>query len=305
MKKLVSATATVLIIAFSHLVFLSASANNPPVTNQNGNPSSEENVLINVETWVYLEGSLICTSGSPSYSLPMRTNLNSLKILPGQAYCNLMGDTVYSLPGQPYNIIPWYYNGNEGDGYDSYGNPTPGTANYPPNVVDWVLVSLRATPDGTPVCRKAGLLYQDGHVEFVDGGFNCAYPEDELYLVIEHRNHLIIMTPQPVPIIDGIITYDFRNAQSYIDDPFGFGGDGQKELLPDLPGVYAMFAGNGCQGLCAYSDSDVNYDDRSCWENLNTSAGSYVIGDYNMNADCNFNDRIGWEYNNCEFTTVP
>jgi len=305
MKNFLSPLTLLIAFAFSLFVFTPVAFAGSPGSNPNTNPAPQENDPVNVVTWVYLEGALLNPGGTQAYSLPMRTDLNGIRSLPGQAYVCFMGDTVYAPAGQPFNVIPWFYNGNEGAAYDSYGNPTPGTANYPSTVIDWVLVSIRLTPDGDPVDRKAALLHADGRVEFVNGGFNGVPAGNSVYLLIEHRNHLIIMTPEPVPIIDGTLTYDFRNAQSYIFDPFGFGGAGQKELLPDLPGVYAMFAGNGCQGLCNYSDSDVNYDDRCCWEHLNTTTGSYVIGDYNMNGDCNFNDRINWEFNNSEFTTVP
>jgi hypothetical protein len=266
---------------------------------------------INVVTWVYLEGAAISVGGTQTYSLPMRTNLNTLKVLPGQTYYSFFYGNVYSPPGQPYSGAPWFYSGNEGVGYDSYGNPTPGTANYPSTVVDWILVSLRETPDGLPVCMKAALLHKDGHVEFVNGGFTCCDLEynGNYYLVIEHRNHLIIMSPEPVAVVNGTLTYDFRYTQSYIDDPSGFGGLGQKELLPNLPGVYGMFAGNGDQ-VKEPSDLEgdilqMNFNDRTYWEIQNGTNGRYRNGDYNLNGDCNYNDRTTWEYNNGKFTTVP
>jgi hypothetical protein len=275
-----------------------------------GNPATCQQIItiddINVVTWVYLEGSVINPAGPQTYTLPMRTSLNNLKVLPGQTYQSFFSGTVYTPPGQPYSGAPWFYNGNEGAYYDSYGNPTPGTANYPPTVVDWILVSLREIPDGPAVCRKAALLHNDGHVEFVNGGFSCCDLErnESYYIVIEHRHHLVIMSPQPVPVINGILTYDFRNAQSYIDDPFGFGGVGQKELLPNLPGVFAMFTGNGYQ-IEPSASASINFDDRIIWGNQNGVAGRYRNGDFNMNGDVNYNDRIAWEFNNGKDTTVP
>lgn len=38
-----------------------------------------------VETWVYLEGSAIDSGGQSIYTLPMRTALNDIRLLPGQA----------------------------------------------------------------------------------------------------------------------------------------------------------------------------------------------------------------------------
>jgi hypothetical protein len=147
-------------------------------------------------------------------------------------------------------------------------------------------------------------LHNDGRVEFVNGGFSCCDLNltDSYYIVIEHRNHLIIMSPELLPIVDGVITFDFRYNQSYINDPFGFGGIGQKQIVT---GVYAMYTGNGSQALTIGSDTDVNFDDRTYWENQNGTTGRYRNGDYNLNGDCNYNDRSTWEFNNGKFTTVP
>jgi hypothetical protein len=167
-----------------------------------------------------------------------------------------------------------------------------------------VLVSLRSTTEGLPLCMKAALLHTDGHIEFVNGGFSCCDLDSHssFYLVIEHRNHLIVMSHEPVSVINSTLTYDFRSHQSYIFDPFGFGGYGQKEIIP---GVFAMYAGNGNQSASANSDTDINLDDRSYWDSQNGTSGRYRNGDYNMNGDCNLNDRISWEFNNGKFSTVP
>jgi hypothetical protein len=203
--------------------------------------------------------------------------------------------------------------GMEGDPYDSGGNPVPGDAGYPADVVDWVLVSLRADSAGTggPVCQAAALLHKNGYIDFVEP-FDCCDLDlfATYYVVVEHRNHLIVMSDVPVPVVPGVdsstITYDFRTQQSYIDDPFMIGiFAGQKELLPQLPGVYAMFAGNGNQTSTNNSDTDINFDDRTYWEGENGDIGFYRIGDYNLNGDTNFNDRVTWERNNGKFTSVP
>lgn len=264
-------------------------------------PDTDE---INVITWVYLEGAAIDAQGIQTCTLPMRTALNNLHLLPGQTYQQFFQGIVYSTPGQPYSSAPWQYNGTEGDAYDSNGDAGAGDAGYPATVVDWVLVSLRYAPDGSPLCRKAALLHSDGHVEFVNGGFACIDLDFNIayYLVIEHRNHLLVMSDTAISVVNGTITYDFRHTQSYIYDLFGFGGSGQKELLP---GVFAMYAGNGDQVLTPCSVIDINFDDRALREGQNGNAGRYNCGDYNLNGDCNYNDRTNWECNNGKFSTVP
>lgn len=269
----------------------------------------DPNPCLTVIAWVYLEGAATEPNGLPNnYTLPMRTDLNDLHVLPGQTIVDPYFGNKYTLPGQPYNMSPWNYPGTEGDSFDSGGDPMMGDAGYPPTVTDWVLVSLRADSAGTggPLCQAAALLHNDGHIEFVEA-FNCCDLDlfDTYYLVIEHRNHLIVMAHQalPVNITNSTITYDFRNQQSYISDPFGFGTfSAQKEFLP---GIYAMFAGNGDQSFNNQSVTDINFDDRTFWEGENGEIGVYHIGDYNLNGDTNFNDRLTWERNNGKFTSVP
>jgi hypothetical protein len=262
---------------------------------------------INVSAWLYLEGAKIDPQNSDEYGLQMRTDLNELRILPGQCYTGLGGGVIYAPAGQPYSGAPWSYNGNEGDNFDSYGQPAQGAANYPATVVDWILVSLRESPDGMNVSRQAALLHSDGHVEFVGGGFHIDNTElkSAYFIVIEHRNHLIIMSPQAVPLDGNTLTYDFRYTQSFICSPYGICGNGQKELLPDQPGVYAMYASNGDQSQSPSSNKDINFQDRTFWEGHNMTSGHYCCGDYNMNGDCNYNDLILFELNNGKYSSVP
>jgi hypothetical protein len=243
----------------------------------------------------------------------MRTTLNNLHVLPGQTLFDPFFGSKYTPAGQPYSGAPWNYPGTEGDTYDSEGDPMMGDAGYPSTVVDWVLVSIRGDSAGTggPLCQAAALLHKGGYIEFVEP-FDCCDIDllASYYVVVEHRNHLIVMSDVPVPVVPGIdsstITYNFRNQQSYVDDPFMIGIFAQqKELLPQLPGVFAMFAGNGNQTNTNFSDTDINFDDRIYWEGENGYFGEYHIGDYNLNGDTNFNDRVTWERNNGMFTSVP
>ncbi|MBE0639519.1 MAG: hypothetical protein IH598_13460, partial [Bacteroidales bacterium] len=280
-----------------------------------GNPANCDNAIATIEvlrqcieisSWVYLEGAAVDPCGLLDYTFPMRTDLNDLRLLPGQTFEDVFFGTHYTPAGQPYNVAPWFYNGTEGDGYDSHGDPLHGNANYPSTVVDWILVSLRNDPEGTggPVCQAAALLHNNGAIEFITGHFTCCNPglNSEFWLVIEHRNHMIVMSEEVIGIVGGKITYDFRDKQTYVNDPFGYGIFArQKEVLT---GTFAMFAGNGEQFIKTEADTDITFDDRRFWQGQNGIFGHYRIGDYNLNGDVNFNDRTLWEFNNGRFTSV-
>ncbi|MGB4847852.1 MAG: hypothetical protein WBP41_08035 [Saprospiraceae bacterium] len=258
-----------------------------------------------IESWVYLEGSAIAPDGGSTYVLPMRTTLNEARLLPGQMFIDPFFGIKYSPAGQPYNISPWNYLGTEGSLFDSGGNPLIDDAGYPASVVDWVLVSLRLDSAGTggPVCRAAALLHNDGTIQFVEPLNCCDVSENtNYYLVIEHRNHLIVMSHAKVSFINHRISYDFRFQQSWENPLFANLFAREKEILP---GKFAMYGGNGKQTGSLYAATDINFDDRSFWESQNGFFGFYLMGDYNLNGDPNFNDRNVWERNNGKFTSVP
>ncbi len=275
-------------------------------TDGDGQPDACDAGCLTLDIKCFLEGALIDPNGNIAYGGAMRTTLNDNYLLPGQTYEDFFFGTIYTPPGQPFTGAPWNYNGTEGDAYDSGGDVMMGDAGYPADVVDWVLVSLRADAEGTggPLCMAAALLLSDGTVQ-LEEPFDCCdlQADQEYYLVIEARNHLLVMSDVSLPIVNDVITYDFTIQDSYINDPDDFGiFVGQKEVTP---GVFAIIAGNGNQVESATSDTDLNFGDRTYWENQNGQFGQYSPADYNLNGDINLNDRILWELNNGNFTSVP
>ncbi|MDH6056164.1 GEVED domain-containing protein [Umezakia ovalisporum] len=169
----------------------------------------------------------------------MRTQLNQRGLLPGQTP---VGPLARKTPnGQPYAGQPW----NDA-GRDS-------VAAYDPDVVDWVLVSLRPKPDrpDSLAFRGAGLLRSDGRVTMVTA---CPVlpPDGAYHVVVEHRNHLGVMSPAPVPVKAGKLTFDFTTQQSYVrtDPPTA----GQLQA----GNRFLMFAADGVKAPSA-QNFDINY----------------------------------------------
>ena len=262
---------------------------------------------LSVETAVLLEGSLIDNVGGFLYESTMRTSFNDNKVLPGQTYVDPLFGQIYFPPGQPYDAAPWNYSGTEGDNYDSGGNAADADAGYPADVTDWVLVSLRTEEsEDSEVCKAAALLRNDGAILFVEEFDCCSDPLNEYYIVIEHRNHLNVMSNEKVAVVDGMLVYDFRAQDSYIG---GIGlAEGQKEIsTTDGSVVWALIGGNGKQatGAAADGETDVNVNDKIEWEANNNLFAVYIYSDYNMSGDTNVNDKTLWEENNGKFSSVP
>jgi hypothetical protein len=141
-----------------------------------------------------------------------------------------MRTTLKDLPDfpltQPYNEAPWHYAGNET--IDSVTQ----------HMVDWVLVELRSSPD-TIIERKAGILLSDGSIVAPDMTSALQFIHTgNYYLAVRHRNHLSVMTADPISI-PYLGTYDFTDTT--FTQPYGGVGAGVIELES---GVFGMILGD-------------------------------------------------------------
>ena len=228
----------------------------------------------------------------------MTTTLSNLGYLPGQTPSTFFG--IATEAGQPYHLSPWFHFGAEGDNFIQEGEVVGQNANYPSTTVDWVLVSLRADVSAeSTVGTVTGLLQENGEIEFIERFNICNLdPTEDYYVVIEHRNHLIVMSHIEVPIVNGTITYDFRNRNSFRR----ILGSGQKEITP---GVYCMIAGNGDQDTRDIDSRDINPNDLARWLIDNGLSSGYFLRDYNLSGDVNVSDKGLFLINNGLFSDVP
>ncbi len=249
-----------------------------------------------IEVKVFLEGPFDETSGL------MTSDLSINHLLPGQDH-TLSPNGGYALfgsdtpPGQPYSVDPWLFTGTDGSQFGDE-NVNPGSSPYPSDVVDWVMISVRA--NGIQVSdelfRCVGWLKADGTVIFPEE-CTCQQfsPGTDYYIMVEHRNHLPILSAEPVDVVDGKLVYDFTTVNTYIN----LFGSGQKQVLP---GVYTMYSGNGSQpGNDAYFISSLDY---LIWETEQNKIG-YMYGDFDLNGRVDSNDYLLWEENQNLSSDVP
>jgi len=242
------------------------------------------NPCVDIMVSVFLEGPFDSAAGEMTNLLNKDPSNNLYRgLLPGMTPTNPL---VPPTPaGQPYNAAPWNYLGTAIE--NTFAGP------YDPEVTDWVLVSLRTTTDPTTeIVRAAGLLYKDGTVKFVQPcllKLGDANPP-QVYIAIEHRNHMGVGSPMPIDFSNGTLTWDFRSSQSYVTGT----GFGQKELLNN---VYGMYAGDSDQISDIFS-YDLNGNDNILWNASNGIFDNYNLGDYNLNGDVNGGDKIYWSNNN-------
>jgi len=180
---------------------------------------------------------------------------------------------------QPYNTVPWNYGGTDSVPFIPNGQ-----------VVDWILVELRdaATADAatsaTTIGRQAGFLLNDGSVVGLDGSGRLTFPvmvNQNLFVVLWHRNHPGIMSASPVTESAGIYAYNFSNTASKI-----YGGiSGFVQLETDFPGLWGMAGGDG------NADGTIDLADKNSFWSLLVGKDGYLAGDYNLNGQLNNPDK--------------
>ena len=160
------------------------------------------------------------------------------------------------------------------------------------DIVDWVLLELRETSGGpetatssTTVDKQAVFLLSDGSVVSLDGvtlpEFNLIVTEN-LYLVVWHRNHLGIMTVNPL-IYDGVDTYSY-DFTSGSNQAYG-GMNAQMEVSS---GRYGMIPGD------SYPDGQINnLDKTNSWE-LQAGRSGYFGFDFNLDGQVDNVDKNEW-----------
>ena len=224
---------------------------------------------LDVNLKVYIEG--------PFISSVMNTTLNTEGLLP---------------LSQPYNIPPWNY-----PEYES----VPAIPNI--DVVDWILIELRETTGdastatkSTVIFTKAAFLLDDGSIVDLDGISPLEMPvsfDDNIFVVIYHRNHLNIMTSVPLSPDSGTYNYDFSTDASQV-----FGGSaGYKDLGA---GIWGMVSGN------ADANEVIDMDDKNNGWSTEAGNSGYTQGDFNMDGEVDNPDKNeSWLNNIGKNSEVP
>lgn len=163
-----------------------------------------------------------------------------LKALLTGAYdaSGLMKDDLRSgnlLPtDEPYTDLGFSHSGDEViiDGvFDVTGNDA---------IVDWVYIELRdETTPSTVVATRSALIQKDGDIVDVDGKSNVTFDvaAGNYYVVVQHRNHLGVMSASVLALSTTTSTYDFTSSLSNIQG----GANGINDLGS---GYYGLFSGD-------------------------------------------------------------
>ncbi|MCB9265039.1 MAG: hypothetical protein H6558_08450 [Lewinellaceae bacterium] len=140
-------------------------------------------------------------------------------------------------------------------------------------IVDWIFLELRYKGDPSMVlAARPALLQRDGDVVDVDGVSPVripVLPADDYYIVLKHRNHLGILSADPVSFAAATTTYDFtadaantsgatNGIAALSDGAFGlFSGDFDRNGQVQNSDIFTMVTSIGLAGYQA-GDFDLN-----------------------------------------------
>jgi len=203
---------------------------------------------------------------------------------------NLNEDELIPL-SQPYSCSPWNYAGSES------------VPAIPSNAVDWILLDFRisegdvltASSDKS-VQRLAVFLMTDGSIKDIDGLQNPKVVlslNNNLYIVVYHRNHLSVISATSPPIIYGNCYYNFSLNENQV---LG-GNQGHKALAP---GIWGMIAGD------ANSDGHIDSVDKQFYWQADSGIEGYNSADFSLDSQIDNQDKNEFLYPNQGFASrVP
>jgi hypothetical protein len=188
------------------------------------------------------------------------------------------------------NLIP--LNSNTAYSTTTYGYTASIVGSIPANIVDWVLIELRTgTGSGTKVATRAAFLKKDGTIVDIDGTSPVSFTSvsaGNYYIVIRHRNHLAIMSLNPVALNWSSSLYNFTTAQTQ-----AYGTNPMKSLAG---GGFGLYAGD------ANADGFITSTDFNVFNPKFTSAASgYEASDWNLDR---FVTSTDFNYFNPNFTSA-
>ena len=206
----------------------------------------------------------------------------------GQMFSSLNTEGLLPL-SQPYTSAPWHYAGTEA--------VPAGFFDENPEIVDWVLVSMRqyeSIPESV-VGRRAAFIRADGTIVDLDGYSPVVFPETNpglYFAVIQHRNHLGVMSTSQLNVHTETDWYSFAQPGRV------FGTSAMQELVP---GIYGLWGGDGNK------DNNVTASDYlNTWLPENGTASSYSDADFDLSGQVTAFDFLTvWLLSNGQSSQVP
>lgn len=248
-----------------------------------GNQSSYQGIPVNRLTRLYL-------TGAPVVEL-------DLYVFLGGSYNNISNQMENSLGVQylipesdPYVGLGYVHN-NILEGLDC---PYLFGPTIPYSLIDWIVVELRSILNPEVVLKStSAFVRNDGKVVRLNGVSNVRFniSHGSYFVAVKHRNHLGVMTANPVSFTGATPSINFTNGATAT-----WGVQAQK----NINGTYVLWPGDvNHDGMIKYSgpmnDRDVILTAIGGISPTNSLSAVYLNSDVNMNSELKYtgtnNDR--------------
>jgi hypothetical protein len=209
----------------------------------------------------------------------------------------LMSDNLRTLPdfplSDPYWKVPYNQSFIHTNNDTAQINPTLLTVTGNNAIVDWVFIELRGhivSPCDYPlIAARAALLQRDGDIVAPDGSPEIQFPDvpaGNYLLRVRHRNHLHLVTKEPIDFDGTLVNFDFTDVNNTNIVVFA-------SCVQFQSHIYA-FPGNAALEIASLSES-IDAVDSIVWESANGSFDQYLIQDFNLDASVDSIDSAIWE----------
>jgi hypothetical protein len=166
----------------------------------------------------------------------------------------------------------------------------------PTYAVDWVLLQLRTTYNGSAVVSKSVFLHRDGRLvadDGNDGQITLDVSPGNYYIIVKHRNHLAVMSADSIALNGSTSAlYDFTAGSA----KFFRGSTGAKEVET---GKWGMLGGNANN-----SNTLINIPDYAAVKS-NFAKSGYRVEDNNLSGVVNIPDYAITKGNFAKSSSVP
>ncbi|MEZ5083861.1 MAG: hypothetical protein R2750_10490 [Bacteroidales bacterium] len=160
-----------------------------------------------------------------------------------------------------------------------------------PEIVDWILVELRNAWDvnsaeySTAIFTHAAFLTKTGQIVDLDGVSPLTFtysPAFSLYAVVWHRNHLGVISANPLVEDNGTFVYDFSSSADQ-----AYGGTDAQKMLSASPEKWGMVSGD------ANGDSyiDIDNSDKILVWNILVGENGYLEADFDLDGEVDNQDK--------------
>ena len=217
--------------------------------------------------------------------VPVYTNTINIKAFlqgPYDVNSGLMRDNLrvnFAIPNysEYYNVNYLDYSNYYQDYVEDY--VLNGTSADPPEIaiVDWVIVEFWDSTKSIKIMERPALLQRDGDIVDIDGFStkSFALPADDYFIVVNHRNHVPIMTSSIYSLSGGSLSIDFTTNTSLI-----YGG--VNAITNFGNGSYGLISGSNYSGLVSNQERVYFYN--------SLGITGYNNRDYDMNGSVEIND---------------